>query len=137
MDTDKLKKLADLKYPDAIEFPLLHDHKAVIGPITFSAIEQIEEKFGSMMQMKEKISGGEVKQSDLFSLVFLLLENQDEFNDDVKEFGKHVPVSAAEPMMQVVFHFMVESMPKGAPADEEKTEETASTDGEESSEEKK
>ena len=118
---DELEKLIDIRYPDSVEFPLLNEEIAVIGPITFDAIALIEEKFGSLQSMQTALSSKESKQSDIFSVIYMLLENKDAF-DGVEGLAKVTPVMAVERLMQIVYHFMNASFPDIAETEDSKAD---------------
>jgi len=105
-----LSKLADIKYPEAAIFPLLRDHKAVIGPVAFDVIELIEKKFGDVAGMQKALTGDNVKKSDLFSVVYMMIENKDDYENS-SDFAKYVPVMAIDKLAEVAYHFMQLSFP--------------------------
>ena len=129
MDNEALKKLTDVTYPDPVIFPLPNDKIAVIGPVNFEAINLIEEKFGAIEKMREVLVAAEISKKDAFSIIYILLENKDAFDDEA-DFARSVPLMAVPNLMQLIFHFMTASFPSAeAPADSDKeTEETEGTE---------
>lgn len=117
MDTERLKKLADVTLPESTKFPLSKDKAAIIGPITFDVIVEIEEKYGSVFEMQQKmkevLTDPKAKKGELIDIVFLLLENKDDFENS-RDFGSYVPLKHTENLMEIVVIYMMDSMPDAA-----------------------
>ncbi len=135
MKKEDIAALADIVYPDSVKVPLPgrdgEDNFVMVGPVSLGVVSKIEDKFGSMQEMSAKFKSGALKSGDLFEVIYLLIENKDDF-DSPATLADAVPVMVVERLVELVFHFMEVSFPKPS-------EETAGETSEvtEDSEEKK
>ena len=111
MDTAKMKQLSELKYPDSVKFALYRGRIAVMGPITFDAMHMIEERFGSVEAMQKALTADPPKQTDLFAMVYICLENKEEFEGE-KDFAKYVTFTHMPELIELLYHFMSRSLPE-------------------------
>ena len=109
--------IADVKKPESKEIELLNGKVARVGQFTFEMIFWIEEQFGSFEDFSKEMdfgSGKVPKLTTLINIVFQLLENKADFNDDVREFVKHVPISKGAELMPLIINAIHSGMPLAA-----------------------
>ncbi len=115
-----ISKISDIKYPDPIKFPLLKEKHAIIGPMSFEVLSDLEEEYGNLNKITEIFAAGNMDMKKILFIIWNMVENKEEFKDK-ENFQKYMPLAAANTLPIVIAHFMKTSLPE---ADEDEVTES-------------
>jgi hypothetical protein len=109
------EKLTDL-IPPVNKVELAHGKVASIGLLSLMHLVEAEEKYGSAEAFIDKISN-KPKAADILDMVWMLIENKEDFGDDKTTFAKHVPASVLMngSLADALAKSIMASMPKKTP----------------------